>query len=690
MGDERINRSTTPKKFFHSRQTGGFPFRHYLGGVKSQLENCSLYAYEGVDGVLKSKEVLTKNLPDGVVRRIILKIEKHVQIQTGDKLTGRHGNKGVVSAILPESQMPYFFAETTTCTDKNCPVERPHTHLDALLNPLGITGRMNVGQLYETALGWIAKNKGGITVEPFNREWSFEKIQSVMADMNLRSKQKVYFYEAGTEIEAGDITVGYQYMMKLSHLAENKLTVLSQNTHKYDRKFGQPRVSRTQSTDIVSIWKNRKAKKRNPQRIGEMELWALQGHSAWNMIDEFLFLKSDAKETQSDFACYIRSGIIDENSCLTDKQRQYHAIKTLAHYCRGMGLEMEFTDTNNGLIDIFNTHNCPEIQGIQFRFAKDSEREAWANNQEVRNTGTEDDGLWSKAIFGDETNFKDSKLTNAYGIIRLPKPLLNPLFMVIKKFLQNEKLLNDFFANNKQAQKADIYDLTLIPHVGNISDTCFALERVGYKPSDIFMKTVLVLPKNLRDEMDNLSIKGKNIAYNNDLNQLYKRLIGLAVHSKSNIKIKSAVYALMVNGKIKIPHLNIPLSKRFSGASRNSILATITGYKRSKDGIIRKNLLGKRVNFSGRAVIVPDPNLGLDEAGLPRAMLKALSPSGCGAPQFIVLNRAPSLHRLSMMAFRPIAYDEGYDRKIQLASILLSTKTTRIFFGSDRYPRSFS
>lgn len=283
------------------------PKHLYLGGVKSHLENCSLYAYEGVDGVLKSKEVLTKNLPDGVARRIILKIEKHVQIQTGDKLTGRHGNKGVVSAILPEYRMPYFFTETNTCTDENCPVERPHTHLDALLNPLGITGRMNVGQLYETALGWIAKNNGGITVEPFNREWSFEKIQSVMADMNLRSKQKVYFYEAETEIEAGDITVGYQYMMKLSHLAADKITVRSRNNNKYSKITGQPVVSLLPQTEMVNIWKNRRAKKTKPQRIGEMELWALQGHSAWNMIDEFLFLKSDAEEARSDFFNYIRT-----------------------------------------------------------------------------------------------------------------------------------------------------------------------------------------------------------------------------------------------------------------------------------------------------------------------------------------------------------------------------------------------
>lgn len=222
----------------------------------------------------------------------------------------------------------------------------------------------------------------------------------------------------------------------------------------------------------------------------------------------------------------------------------------------------------------------------------------------------------------------------------------------------SEYSLTELFAKNQQVKWADIFNAFGVK--SSTYKTCLALKDKGYNPSDLFMETVLVLPKNLRNETGDYPIKKKTIAYQNDLNRLYKSLIDLISRRDDAKKIKRAVYALMVNGKIRIPHLKLPLLNKSKSSPYNSILATLTGYTVSKTGIIRKNLLGKRVDFSGRAVIVPDPNLSLDEAGLPRSMLNALSPSGCGAPRFIILNRAPSLHRLSMMAFKPCCeYAEG-------------------------------
>jgi len=303
--------------------------------VKEKSEDCSLRVPSDLTGVVKErliyaspqmkKEIMTapkdikvqftRKLPGKSALRIMLKIEKAYPVKVGDKLTGRHGNKGVVSAILSEQEMPYFYDEKNECSCRpNCLIIEPHTHLDVMLNPLSITGRMNVGQLYETALGWIAKHtteSDGITVDPFSRKWSWKRIESEMKDKKLCSKQKLFYCKNGVEIQigsgpsGGQITVGYQYMMKLHHHAGKKITSRSQENHEYDLTMGQPIIPKSPPTDMRTIWRNRESKKRKAQRLGEMEVWALQGHSAWNIINEFLFLKSDAEKDRSHFVKYI-------------------------------------------------------------------------------------------------------------------------------------------------------------------------------------------------------------------------------------------------------------------------------------------------------------------------------------------------------------------------------------------------
>ncbi len=692
-------------------------------GDKRKTEDCSLYAPSDLMGVVTDVQFLSQRpMSDQTLR---IKVEKAFPIKVGDKLTGRHGNKGIVSAILPEREMPYFLTENNGCSDQQCSITKPHTHLEVMLNPLGITGRMNVGQLYETALGWIAKHTAeskGIIVEPFSVEWSWERIKTVMGENNLSPKQKLFFYKDGAENEicadplSGQITVGYQYMMKLSHLAEKKITSRSQKDREYDLAMGQPIIPKSPPTDMVTIWENKKSRKRKGQRLGEMEVWALLGHSAWNIIDEFLFLKSDAETDRSYFLRYIK-GIEREIGGLSNPQRGHRALKALIHYFRGLGLEAEAMDKGSNLIEMVGPSSSvfwPKIMSLTIRIATDKEREDWAQGKEVKNPGKEKNGLWSKDIFGDENDLDDKKLKNAYGIIRLPIPIDNPIFSGL--FVDVLKILGWTITG-----PLDLYDFIknidwkdIIDKAGKRSKLIKLINQIiqhSYTQDDFFIENLLVLPKSLRVETGDL-FSGNNPKYRNDLNCLYQEIIKkiqqenwndrASKYFAFNVKmLRILVHALLVNGKMSSITNGLPLDKKDLNDPYNSLLATVAGYRISKNSIIRKHLLGKRADFSGRAVIIPDPDLGLNEAGIPYEMAKTIfqpmiiqqylkahpeytNPSDPDvilavkyienkdnkvevrswlnnilSQNFIILNRAPSLHRLNMLSFRPCLYDIG-------------------------------
>lgn len=286
----------------------------------------SLYAADGVFGTVKSMRWVTEGLPWGVSRRVHLTLERRVPCRVGDKLTGRHGNKGVVSRILREHEMPYFKSTVPRCQDPACKVKIAHTHLEILLNPLTITGRMNLGQLYETALGWIAchnQTPSPFTVPPFCKDWTWKKIDSLLKQKGLSHQQQLYFFREEDEQETplkSPVTVGYQYFLKLKHLAEDKLKARDHFAH--SPTTGQPTVPTAKDP-----WKRKEVNRRTPQRLGEMEVWALEGHSAWHILDELLFLKSDAEP--------IRLALIDQLRGLASERKK--AFRQLTDQAKGQG-----------------------------------------------------------------------------------------------------------------------------------------------------------------------------------------------------------------------------------------------------------------------------------------------------------------------------------------------------------------
>ncbi|MCX5713022.1 MAG: DNA-directed RNA polymerase subunit beta, partial [Candidatus Omnitrophica bacterium] len=201
-------------------------------------------------------------LPPGVLKRVVVYIAAKRKVQEGDKLAGRHGNKGVVSRIVPEHDMPYMLDGTP---------------VDIILNPLGVPSRMNVGQILETHLGWAAHKLGIYTDTPVFDGASEAEIKELLKKAGLPQDGKINLYDGHTGEQFDQkITVGYIYMLKLVHLVEEKIHARSIGP--YSLVTQQPLGGKAQF---------------GGQRLGEMEVWALEAYGAAFTLQEMLTVKSD-------------------------------------------------------------------------------------------------------------------------------------------------------------------------------------------------------------------------------------------------------------------------------------------------------------------------------------------------------------------------------------------------------------
>jgi len=212
----------------------------------------------------KGKIQLGDELQPGIVQLAKVYIAKKRKLSIGDKMAGRHGNKGVVSNVVPVQDMPYL---------------ADGTPVDIVLNPLGVPSRMNLGQLYETALGWVGKRLGeGVRfATPIFDGAKFEEIQDLMDSVGLNRTGKIDLYD-GRSGERFDqpVTVGFIYMLKLSHLVDDKIHARSIGP--YSLITQQPLGGKAQF---------------GGQRFGEMEVWALEAYGAAHVLQEILTVKSD-------------------------------------------------------------------------------------------------------------------------------------------------------------------------------------------------------------------------------------------------------------------------------------------------------------------------------------------------------------------------------------------------------------
>jgi DNA-directed RNA polymerase subunit beta len=201
-------------------------------------------------------------LPPGVKQLVKVTIAIRRKISVGDKMAGRHGNKGVVSKIVPVEDMPYM---------------ADGTPVDIVLNPLGVPSRMNVGQIMETHLGWAAKKMGHHLATPVFDGAKIDDIKSMLKEADLPTNGKTVLHDGYTgEPFDNPVTVGYMYMLKLSHLVDDKIHARSIGP--YSLVTQQPLGGKAQF---------------GGQRFGEMEVWALEAYGAAYTLQEMLTVKSD-------------------------------------------------------------------------------------------------------------------------------------------------------------------------------------------------------------------------------------------------------------------------------------------------------------------------------------------------------------------------------------------------------------
>ncbi len=275
--------------------------------VKTVLHNFKLRLSEEIGRFKREKFNISigDELPAGVLKLAKVYLAKKRKLKVGDKLAGRHGNKGIVARIVRDEDMPFL---------------EDGTPVDIVLNPLGVPSRMNLGQIYETVLGWAGQKMGVTYGTPIFDGATLDQIESEVQKAGLPSYGQTYLYDG----ETGDrfhqkATVGVIYMLKLAHMVDDKMHARSIGP--YSLITQQPLGGKAQF---------------GGQRLGEMEVWALEAYGAANILQELLTIKSDDIVGRAKAYEAIVKGDNLPRPGIPE------SFNVLVHELRGLGLELSF------------------------------------------------------------------------------------------------------------------------------------------------------------------------------------------------------------------------------------------------------------------------------------------------------------------------------------------------------------
>ncbi len=275
--------------------------------VKKLINNYHI-KYKEYLGVFNRKKFVATvgdELPNGIVQMAKVYVAKKRKLKVGDKMAGRHGNKGIVARIVREEDMPFL---------------EDGTPVDIVLNPLGVPSRMNLGQIYETVLGWAGKKLGMKFGTPIFDGASLDEINSYLSKAGLPENGSTYLYDGGTgERFHQPATVGYIYMLKLHHMVDDKMHARSIGP--YSLITQQPLGGKAQF---------------GGQRFGEMEVWALEAFGASNILQEIQTVKSDDVAGRAKAYETIVKGEVMPSPSVPE------SFNVLVHELRGLGLELQF------------------------------------------------------------------------------------------------------------------------------------------------------------------------------------------------------------------------------------------------------------------------------------------------------------------------------------------------------------
>jgi DNA-directed RNA polymerase subunit beta len=301
----------TPKS--ESDTTPEFKLLNSIFGEKAkEVRDTSLKVPHGTEGTVIDIQRLKRSegdeLPPGVDEMVKVLIATKRKLRQGDKMAGRHGNKGVVARVLPEEDMPYM---------------ADGTPLDVCLNPLGVPSRMNIGQLMETQLGWAAHELDQWFSSPVFQSASVEELEAKMKEANLPLTSKTTLHDGRTGVPfVNPVFCGYIYYLKLHHLVDDKMHARS--TGPYSLVTQQPLGGKAQF---------------GGQRLGEMEVWALEAYGAANTLQELLTIKSDDMNGRVKIYESIVKGEPATNAGMPE------AFNVLVQEVRGLALDMSVYDS---------------------------------------------------------------------------------------------------------------------------------------------------------------------------------------------------------------------------------------------------------------------------------------------------------------------------------------------------------
>ena len=772
--------------------------RSIFGDKARDVKDSSLRMENGKRGRIIGVKVFSREqghqLESGIIKRIHIEIAQLRTVSVGDKLAGRHGNKGVISRILPEEDMPY--------TADGRPV-------DVILTPLGVPSRMNLGQILELHLGLAANSLNYQAIcPPFAGATEGEIREELKkAGHNDTGKVKLFDGRTGEQFEQ-DISVGYMYILKLHHMVEDKIHMRSIGP--YSLITQQPLGGKAQG---------------GGQRFGEMEVWALLGYGAAYTLREMLTIKSDDIQGRSAaFDSLVRGERITHHFAPA-------SFNVLLHTLRGLALDVELMRGGEAIRSGRKTPGAEvsDFDAVRIRPASPERILEWSHGEvtkpetiNYRTQRPEKNSLFDEKIFGPERDYEcycgkyrgirykgivcekcGVEITRAIvrrermGHVDLAVPVAHVWFLraipsrlatvlgisggdlekvvyfagyIVNTIHQKEKdrivgeLETEYKTKMKSLQdekskekmkelfleaKRDIesivvgavldepkyhrfaikygamfeagigaealYDLcktlnlrevikqieVALPEAGaaereKLSKRLSILRgmvRANVRPEWMFLSRIPVIPPGLRPMV---ALDGGRHA-TSDANDLYRRVINRNNRLKKLLEIQAPDVILRNEKRILQEAIDalIDNSIRHGGAAfsattqaRTRPLKSLSDNLKGKHGLFRQNLLGKRVDYSGRSVIVVGPELKLSQCGLPKHMaLELFRPfvigkllekelayniRGAGRlidegvpevwailedvikDKYVLLNRAPTLHRLGIQAFQPI------------------------------------
>ena len=345
--------------------------RAIFGEKAREVRDTSLRVPHGEYGIIVDVKVFTREncdeLAAGVNTVVRCYIAQKRKISVGDKMAGRHGNKGVVSRVLPQEDMPFL---------------PDGTPLDIVLNPLGVPSRMNIGQVLEVHLGYAAKALGWKVMTPVFDGAHEEDIRACLRDAGLREDGKTVLYDGRTgEPFDNPVTVGIMYFLKLHHLVDDKIHARS--TGPYSLVTQQPLGGKAQF---------------GGQRFGEMEVWALEAYGAAYTLQEILTVKSD------DVVGRVKTYEAIVKGHNVPQSGTPESFKVLIKELQSLGLDVKVLDRNNEEIDLKQTFEDDD-EDISFRSAEESDYDEL--NHYVDDSNADEEDYSAEDEDGDDTFDED-------------------------------------------------------------------------------------------------------------------------------------------------------------------------------------------------------------------------------------------------------------------------------------------